>query len=258
MANPQVEDGHIKIAKDLFVAIIGAGFTSLEYGVVFVVMYFTYGADRKKAEIGLEDFRLMMTGNKRVRSDRLAESVENLVRRRVLFRQEIAAERWLYGIQKDFDKWVLNGKAPLEEVDKMSASINRSINNINNNTSLSAVDKMSIMVIYGHKAYQGTYSLGSYRVELKHAKQLYKQALLLTRDPQAAAQSIKDYIDDLNSQEWFSQCKLRFVYMNGRFRAWYKAAPTKPKNIKDQEEVTGYRFTYNRKTKQWEMTNART
>jgi hypothetical protein len=257
MANPQVEDGAIKIAFDLDQALIRADLSGLEKDVTRAVMHLSYGNGKKTAELSVEDLRILLSSEARqVRSYRIRECLDSLVSKRVLTRTAINQYASVLGVQKDFEKWFIAEEALPEEVQKIGMSINRSIVN-NKSSSIGLQNICTTICVYTHRAYQGTYGIGAYRTELKHAKQLYREALMLTRDPVKAAQAIKDYVDDLNSQEWFSQCKMRLVYMSSRFRAWYKAAPSKPKNIKEQEEDTGYKFRYNRTTKQWEITSTR-
>jgi len=51
MASPQKENGHTQIANELFEAILKSNFTLRELKIIFVVIRFTYGFNRKEAEL---------------------------------------------------------------------------------------------------------------------------------------------------------------------------------------------------------------
>lgn len=247
LADVQPENGCLTIAHDLVNAMLRHGLNALEWAVMVAVMELTYGSGKTKSQISSTDIRYMLGAESKIRTDRIQITVEKLINDRLLFSQTINQHNQILGVQKDFDKW---GGTSLKS-DKMSHTINRSIT-LNSKTGTSiALDNLSPLIEYAHKNTDFVYGVGTWRAERKAAKLLYTEALTLARSPLEAALAIRDYIDELNSQEWFKGCKMRLVYMSSRFKQWYKSLPAKPRNIKFDEEITGYTYRYSTAEKGW-------
>jgi phage replication O-like protein O len=246
VADVQPENGCLTIAFDLSLALLRHPLTNLELKILLAIMHLTYGNNKTKAVIEVEDLRYLMGAEKSLRTDRLLENLNNLVAKNLVLRQQ-KDDKQVLGVQKDFDKW----QNVLEENDKMSPTINSSYSYSKKGTR-SVGDKMStpeLLLDYAQKQSHIKYSLNVWRVERKFAKQLYMEALQLTRDPVVAAQTLKDYID---GDEWMRQnVRHQFTYMSSRFKQWYKSLPAKPRDVKDNEKITGKTYRYNTRTKTW-------
>lgn len=249
MANVQPENGCVPVAHDLYVAIDRADLSALERRIISAVMYFTYGAGKTKTELKAEDIRYYLGADKKLRTDRIDEAITVLLTRKILFRQELVNGHQLLGLQKDYDLWG----------DKMSPTLRDEYINNNIKHPVKGGDKLSQAVTpperllaYAHLKSNFTYGIGAYRVELKYAKQLYIEALSLTRSPLEALYLLKDFIDQ---DDWMrANVKMVFTYMSSRFKAWAAQIPRKPREIRESEEATGRRYRYNVKLKQWEVT----
>src|SRR5512136_1294680 len=62
MASPQLENGHLKIANEVWDHLMSAGLTGSEFQVILAVIRRTWGWQRKETEISLAEFR-RMTGH---------------------------------------------------------------------------------------------------------------------------------------------------------------------------------------------------
>lgn len=241
MANPQVENGAIQIAHDLFLALNRIDFTSLERRSIDAVIYLTYGAGKTKAEIQAEDIRYLLGAEKKLRTDRIEEAITKLLARGVLFKQQLSNGSQLLGLTKDYDSW-----------DKMSPTLQGDV--LTNSSPVRVGDKMSPperLLAYAQKKGNFRYGVTEWRIERKYAKLMYIEALERTRDPLLALYLIKDYIDTQDAW-FFNNVKKQFTYLQSRFRAWYMQIPRKPREVAENEQATGRRQRYNVKNKQWE------
>ena len=241
MANPRLEDGTISIVHDLYLAILRADFSALEARAILAVAYLTYGAGKSKAQIATDDIRYLLGAEKKLKTNRLQEAVNRLIDWKVLYRQEVPGGTQILGIQKDYDRW-----------DKMSPSLQEYINTTN--TPVKEGDKMSPperLLAYVQSRNKFKYGIGAYRIEHKYAKQLYIEALSLTRSPLDALYLLRDYIDQ---NEWMQlNVKMPMTYMHSRFGAWAAQVPRKPREVTEDEETMGRRYRFNVKQKAWEV-----
>jgi hypothetical protein len=249
MASPQLEQGAISIAHDLYLAINRTDFTSLESRTIFAVIYLTYGAGKTKAEIRPEDIRYLLGAEKKLRTDRIEETITRLISRGVLFKQALTNGSQLLGLQKDYEVWDTNNVTD----DKMSPST--LVEDINTKSSPVRVGDIlsppERLLAYAQKKGNFTYGKMNWRVERKYAKQLYIEALSHTRDPLLALYLLKDCLD--TQDEWFYQnVKMQFTFLSSRFKAWYSQIPRKPREVAENEQATGKRWRYHVKLKHWE------
>lgn len=121
-----------------------------------------------------------------------------------------------------------------------------------------AISPAFSIVAYVELKLQRTFPSSKWQAEASNAAKLYKLALSLTGDERRIEQLIVDYLDLLLEDSFFtSKVKYPVGYMYGGFAQYYVSIPMKPREILEQEELTGYRFTFNNKRKKWEMKNAR-
>lgn len=248
MANPQLEDGYVAIAQDLYVAIDRMDFTTTERRVVSAVMYFTYGQGRKMAVLTADDIRYYLSGNKRVRGDRVGQIIADLVARRIL---RVTTDK--IGVEKDYDKWL--AKAPKSpEVDKMSTPLQEVNKYIYITTSRRGQDKLSTppqrLVAYSILTSKLKHSQASYRAELATARKLYTALSRALGDPQEAFERICDYIDQ---DDWMrANVRFQLTFISSRLANWLRQWPRKPREIVETEQALGQRFTYHVKSKRWQ------
>lgn len=258
MANVQLEDGSLHIADSLQAAIMRREFSALERRVLDGIMRFTYRAGKTRAEITPEDIRLMIEGERRVRTDRIEQVLVKLTKQNVITTQPWNNNKYLIGIQKDFDKWVNK----LSDVDNLSSTLQEIYINTNNTSSIVAdnlstkgsADKATVpekLVAYSQKRSGMTHSISTWRLERSYAIKVYKTALELTNDPKSALLAIRDYMDE---NEWMRlNVQRQFAYMNTRFEMWYRQIPRKPREVREDEEALGKRYRYNVSKKLWEV-----
>ncbi len=102
MASPQTEDGFIRIARELFLALMKVNIQGSEWQIVMTVMAKTYGWNKTRDQISLSQFE-KDTGMTRTR---IIRGIKNLVRYGVL--GSITGDTRTcstYWIIKDYDKW---------------------------------------------------------------------------------------------------------------------------------------------------------
>ena len=97
MANPQLEDGHTRIANELLDNLVRMHLSPYQWQVVFFVIRKTYGY-RKKVDYITNSQIVRGTG---IHKAHVSRAMSNLVRRNILIR-----EGKLVGLQKDYEAWL--------------------------------------------------------------------------------------------------------------------------------------------------------
>jgi hypothetical protein len=244
MASPQIENGYVATAHDLYVAIDRAGWSMWQRRVVSAVMYFTYGNGKTKTELSAEDIRYYLGAPKTLRAAYVESEVQKLITARVLFRQVLANGKQILGLQKDYDLWALMVNGTLQG---LSSSVLKEdpVRQV-----VLTVNAPERLLDYVQEKCGFKYSIPKWRVERKFAKNLYVETLMRTKNADEAYQLITDFIDQ---DEWMqANVRMQFTYMSSRFEAWRVQIPRKPKQIREDEEALGRRYRYNVKTKTWE------
>ena len=110
MANPQTENGHVRIANELFEAIVKLKFrnTSTPHQLILAIIRKTYGFGKKTDKISLSQF-CQMTG---VDVKNVIYWLRQLIDQKVLLARLPVGN---YGLNKDFDTWG-TGKAATGKV----------------------------------------------------------------------------------------------------------------------------------------------
>lgn len=245
MASPQLEEGCVKVALDLWQAIDQADLTSLERRGLDAIMFLTYGAGKKKAEMTVEDIRYVLGASDKLRTDRLEAALDRLLKRNMIFRYPLG-EVQIWGVQKDYEQWLTSS-------DKMSDLSNYVTNSNKTITTIrSRSDKMSAperLMAYAMKSSKFQHGIASYKTELKQAKRLYLQVIAKTQSGPKAFNLICDYIDE---NEWMRKnVRMQFTFMASRFEAWRSQIPRKPRDVKDDEEALGKHYRYDVTNKHW-------
>jgi phage replication O-like protein O len=101
MGKPQTEDGYIRIANELFDAILAFSFSGRQQKIISAVMRKTYGFNKTQDEIGLTQF-VNMTG---IEMKHVSTVIAELVEMNVLIVSNGTHAR-LIKINKNYQEWV--------------------------------------------------------------------------------------------------------------------------------------------------------
>jgi len=105
VANPQVENGHTRIANPILEALSRAPLNGAAFRIALWVMRETYGWQRKVAEITLRKISKMTVLNYRT----VQREVKELLQCRVLRRECDGEGKSWFGVVKDYETWRLPG-----------------------------------------------------------------------------------------------------------------------------------------------------
>lgn len=229
-------------------------FFALERRVLDAVMLLTYFQGLKKAEMTLEDIRLLVADDE-VRPNRVQKAFNRLVSGKVLKIDQHANGKQFIGLDKDYERWSLTDGADIMSTIS-SNSILKATNALNQHMTdiMSAAERLLEEV---KKKYGIKYNIKQRGVERGMAKALLDDATYLAKSPKAGTEALRDYFSYLYKQEWTSGLRMPFTYAMGNFTAWYKSLPSKPNSIKEDERVTGYHYWWNDWNKDWEMNRDR-
>jgi len=97
MANPQLEDGHTRIANELLDTVVRLHLSPNQWQILFFIIRKTYGY-RKKVDYITNTQIVQGTG---IHKAHVSRAMSNLVGRKILNRQG----KWI-GLQKDYDCWI--------------------------------------------------------------------------------------------------------------------------------------------------------
>jgi phage replication O-like protein O len=126
MANPQVEQGHIRIANDLWEALCRADLSGLEYGVLLAIIRETWGWRKKQRALSFDILGKLTGINSR---GYLSHITDNLVVKGFIKKKSQWGKPSLYSVSKDFDEWsyrktVQKNCSTLENPDNNNLSTN--------------------------------------------------------------------------------------------------------------------------------------
>lgn len=103
MASPQVEDGYVRVARELFAAMAKHPFSGSEFMVLLAVMGKTYGWNKLTDEISINQM-VVLTGLTR---RGVCKATSSLVNKMALGREQKGTSLvTTYWIEKDYDKWL--------------------------------------------------------------------------------------------------------------------------------------------------------
>jgi len=109
MANPQLEDGHIKIANEIVDHFAMLKLSAYEWQVLWAIMRKTYGWNRKTDFISLTQFEKLTN----IPAHHVAHTLSKLVNKNMIIKHN-TSKVMEYGLQKDYTKWTeLNKTIPL-------------------------------------------------------------------------------------------------------------------------------------------------
>lgn len=255
MASPQIEDGHLKIADDLLLAFMARSFTIRQMKIIQAIMFLTYRAGKKESQISVHDIRYLTS----IRSDVVKKDLEQLISWNVVTLKKTKTGEMILGIQKDYELWVSPpySDKESEKVHKLCNTLKGEIYNSSNLSSTAQVVQSKAPAELLVNAFQSYLNvalpLPIWRVERARAKTLYASALLLLKQPSEAHQSIMDCLEHCATDDFRRTVKYPVSYVAKVYVEWQKQIPTKPLNIREQEEITEHRFRYDIKTGRWVM-----
>lgn len=256
MANPQVEDGHLKIALSLVVALGQEDkLRPVHFRILLVIMHLTWGANKKCGLISVDDIRYQLGGSQLVRAPRVEKWLDELAEMNFIVRTP-AGNGQIIGIQKDFEQWH-------NRSNRTSGTNKRYIyiNNITISTPYQRYQRSVKDILVQYVQARSTLKLTGVKqlsIDAANARRLYTKITQLTHDPAEALLVTRDFLDHLLDDPWVQEhVKMKFTFALGRLDAWWRQIPAKPRSVKENETVTGYRFRYNIRTKQWEITDER-
>jgi phage replication O-like protein O len=105
MANPQLEDGHTKIANELVDKFATIDLSPYEWRVLWAILRKTYGWNKKSDFISLTQFSKITN----IPPQHVARTISRLIERNLIYKKNgnIIME---YGLQKDYSKWITDNK----------------------------------------------------------------------------------------------------------------------------------------------------
>jgi phage replication O-like protein O len=106
VAKPQTEDGYLRIADELVEALAKTNFSAHESRVMWCIFRKTYGWKKKLDWIAGSQFRKMTGLDRR----HVFRALEKLEKRQIIVIQTDDKNPRSYGIQKNYDHWVLSSK----------------------------------------------------------------------------------------------------------------------------------------------------
>ena len=102
MANPQCENGYVKIANDLYDYLFRSDLSANEIKCLAFVIRKTYGFNKKEDQISLSQFVKYTNASRQT----VVNSLNNLVKWNILVKSTILPIA-TYKVQKDYEKWVV-------------------------------------------------------------------------------------------------------------------------------------------------------
>ena len=103
MANPQKEDGHTRIANEIFDQFCTITLSSREWNILFFVIRKTWGWNKKFDDISLSQFRKGCHMNQ----SQVCKVLKHLVSRKILLKEEFG-----YCFNKNYEQWVVSPETP--------------------------------------------------------------------------------------------------------------------------------------------------
>jgi phage replication O-like protein O len=106
MANPQKENGFTPIANEIMEKVFSSDFSSTQLKIVLLVLRYTYGFSRKKAEMSVA----FITKAINVGSRQTQRELTKLIKQKVIKieEKEIGTKSRVISFNKDYDTWLID------------------------------------------------------------------------------------------------------------------------------------------------------
>ncbi len=108
MANPQLDNGYIRIANELYIEIYKADLSASELRIVLFIMYQTYGFNKKTKKLSAN----YISNSIGIPVKTIRRAISTLIDKNILVAKSNGKNNTAksYGIQKDYEKWVLKNE----------------------------------------------------------------------------------------------------------------------------------------------------
>lgn len=101
MANPQIEDGYVKIANELFDALIRLKLPDSQHRILLYIIRRTYGFNQKSAEISLSEISKATD----ILPRHVSRELKILIEKNIISAEKNKGKKSLLCVQKDYSKW---------------------------------------------------------------------------------------------------------------------------------------------------------
>jgi phage replication O-like protein O len=125
MASPQKENGHIRIANELYEKILVSNFTKRELKIILAIIRFTYGFNRKEWELSVR-FISKATG---IEFQHISNSITSLIDKNVIMISESSTHKQgrIIKLNKDYETWNLNRSQNSDSSQKSDGSVPKKV-----------------------------------------------------------------------------------------------------------------------------------
>lgn len=106
MANPKLEDGYIRIANELYQALFKVNLNGSELRIVHFILYQTYGYNKKIKKLSAT----YISDGTGIPLKTVRRCLKSLVEYNVLISRGADASAKMFGINKNYEKWVLKNE----------------------------------------------------------------------------------------------------------------------------------------------------
>lgn len=122
MANPQLEDGHTRIANEILEHIISSNLNGTEMAIILLIIRKTYGFQKLEDEISLSQFCDYIPVSK----ETICTALHNLQLVKIIRlvkkgSSKICSNLWVFN--KDFDSWQLVKKTKLVKISRPTSQV---------------------------------------------------------------------------------------------------------------------------------------
>lgn len=232
MANPQIEEGHLKVADGIALALCRNDFNGHELRIITAIMLMTYRSYKTKAQISSDDLRYA-TG---IKAYRVAAVLDKLDGLNVIYRQIGTSGVQIIGLQKDWEKWGEKRELNLPQTGRRPRTI----------------PELYLDYIQHEMAF--TYTLGRWKREHQAAIDMYTLALDKLHNPTAAAYSLRDFFDEEADLGFRTKVRMPALLLLKSFPRYLRYLPSKPKSVRGDEAFRGVRFRWDSKMGAWQPT----
>jgi len=123
MANPQTENGYLRIATELAVKLAKYRISGQEWQILLVILLKTYGFNKKQDRISLSQF-VELTG---INKPCVIREIKELLSKKIIIIQKDNDFNTTYSIQKDYDLWKPLSKKITSVIQKDNKSLSKKI-----------------------------------------------------------------------------------------------------------------------------------
>lgn len=113
MASPQLEDGYIRVANELYRALFMADLSGAELRIVHFVLYNTYGYNKKTCQLSAD----FISKGTNIPVKTVRRCLNSLVTSKVLISNGSKTSIKSFGINKNYEKWVLKNGYKIPKIE---------------------------------------------------------------------------------------------------------------------------------------------